>query len=53
MAPGHAVGSLIGKGVNMSEKSPRKDSAKKPSKSIKDKRRDKKEKVATKKGLGI
>ncbi len=37
----------------MTEKSPRKDSAKKPGKSLKEKRRDKKDKVETRKGLKI
>ena len=37
----------------MTEKSPRKASAKKPGKSLKEKRREKKDKLDTRKGLGI
>lgn len=37
----------------MTEKSPRKSSAKKPGKSLKEKRRDKKDKVETRKGLHL
>jgi hypothetical protein len=37
----------------MTEKSPRKSGAKKVGKSLKEKRKDKKDKVETKKGLGI
>jgi hypothetical protein len=42
-----------GKGADMTEKSPRKPSAKKPGKSLKEKRREKKGKVETRKGLNL
>jgi hypothetical protein len=41
------------KGVGMADKSPRKVASKKPGKTIKDKRREKKEKQQAQKGLGI
>lgn len=37
----------------MTEKSPRKTSAKKPGKSLKEKRREKKDKLETRKGLNL
>jgi hypothetical protein len=45
------VGSKVGKGADMTEKSPRKASAKKSGKSLK--RQDKKDKAETKKGLNL
>ncbi|MGH9062205.1 MAG: hypothetical protein ACRDZY_22250, partial [Acidimicrobiales bacterium] len=47
------VGSGEGRGADMTEKSPRKASAKKPGKSLKEKRRDKKDKLETRKGLNL
>jgi hypothetical protein len=49
-APDRGVGSPDRKGADMTDKSPRKNTAKKPSKSIKEKRLEKKEKE-TRKGL--
>lgn len=43
----------MGKGADMTEKSPRKASAKKSGKSLKEKRQDKKDKAETKKGLNL
>lgn len=42
-----------GKGADMTEKSPRKASAKKAGKSLKEKRREKKDKLETRKGLNL
>lgn len=52
---GTQAGSKVrpGKGADMTEKSPRKTSAKKPGKSLKEKRREKKGKLETRKGLNL
>jgi hypothetical protein len=44
---------LRGKGVDMAEKSPRKVASKKSGKTLKEKRKEKKEKQDVRKGLGI
>ncbi|MGI8751109.1 MAG: hypothetical protein ACR2MN_02120 [Acidimicrobiales bacterium] len=53
-APGGWMSKIgAGKGADMTEKSPRKASAKKAGKSLKEKRREKKDKLETRKGLNL
>ena len=52
-APARRVGFEDRKGVDMADKSPRKVASKKSGKTLKEKRRDKKDKQQVRKGLNI